>query len=627
MADPSATPLSNQDFRKLLSTPRADRFPAQSNATPIRTPARADDSRGGPAKSKKPFKPRTLKAVSDEKKEDDGEPKYRDRAEERRKGINSDYESANNLSSVLTGDSKKLSVEESKYLGGDMEHTHMVKGLDYALLHRERAKMVYKAQEEGASETAKLNAAASAAAAAAAKVSSMGKEAMAAAAAAAASLAMGSGKEEALSFHGPMARQVHGLLFKPLKNSISDMFGHQRMAFVYNVSADEEGPDMEIPTTLRRSKADCPLAVESVFASLEGQVLERIVKIMSYVKATAGGKKLKKKEREELFDTGSHTVHQQQQQTNAAAPARGHAPAATHIKGAAGVEQEEDIFGDAGTDYKPSMSNDKKKKDSKGSGSYFGDEGESLPPPPPGPTHRGGDDMEIEDGETAPPPPPPSYGVNGPLNDGYINYQALGVLNTSSTYGMATASGGMGAGISSVNEAEYRGPAFRSQQEREEEEVMAAKWRVRASKAEQREVDYEENDYAECYPLQAGFGGEVVDSDEEDLSHMDTTKGKSRYDFTTEEEWERYKMTREQAPKAAFQFGVKTADGRRQGGAKNVEKVKEGKFSSQLSKIERLLQEKGHDHTAAFKKPVEGGKESGGYDPSLTPARGKRQRI
>ena len=27
-------------------------------------------------------------------------------------------------------------IQESKYLGGDMEHTHLVKGLDYALLQK-----------------------------------------------------------------------------------------------------------------------------------------------------------------------------------------------------------------------------------------------------------------------------------------------------------------------------------------------------------------------------------------------------------------------------------------------------------------------------------------------------------
>ncbi len=36
-------------------------------------------------------------------------------------------------------DPSKLSVEESKYLGGDLEHTHLVKGLDFALLNKVRA--------------------------------------------------------------------------------------------------------------------------------------------------------------------------------------------------------------------------------------------------------------------------------------------------------------------------------------------------------------------------------------------------------------------------------------------------------------------------------------------------------
>ncbi len=30
----------------------------------------------------------------------------------------------------------ELSVKDSKFLGGDVEHTHLVKGLDYALLRK-----------------------------------------------------------------------------------------------------------------------------------------------------------------------------------------------------------------------------------------------------------------------------------------------------------------------------------------------------------------------------------------------------------------------------------------------------------------------------------------------------------
>ena len=33
---------------------------------------------------------------------------------------------------------RKQAIQESKFLGGDMEHTHLVKGLDYALLQKVR---------------------------------------------------------------------------------------------------------------------------------------------------------------------------------------------------------------------------------------------------------------------------------------------------------------------------------------------------------------------------------------------------------------------------------------------------------------------------------------------------------
>lgn len=62
---------------------------------------------------------------------------YRDRAEERRKGLNPDYERTA-MSGLPTDEALNptMSVEETKYLGGDLEHTHLVKGLDYALLQK-----------------------------------------------------------------------------------------------------------------------------------------------------------------------------------------------------------------------------------------------------------------------------------------------------------------------------------------------------------------------------------------------------------------------------------------------------------------------------------------------------------
>lgn len=39
-------------------------------------------------------------------------------------------------------------IQESKFLGGDMEHTHLVKGLDFALLQKVRAEIASKEKEE-----------------------------------------------------------------------------------------------------------------------------------------------------------------------------------------------------------------------------------------------------------------------------------------------------------------------------------------------------------------------------------------------------------------------------------------------------------------------------------------------
>ena len=62
----------------------------------------------------------------------------RDRAEERRKGFNPDYE-RDEFKAATGTDVNTLSVEDTKFLGGDVEHTHLVKGLDYALLTKVRA--------------------------------------------------------------------------------------------------------------------------------------------------------------------------------------------------------------------------------------------------------------------------------------------------------------------------------------------------------------------------------------------------------------------------------------------------------------------------------------------------------
>ncbi|EPT25089.1 RED family protein [Toxoplasma gondii ME49] len=80
--------------------------------------------------------------------------RYKDRAKERRKGKDELYQQvAEELQEM-----KERSIEESKYLGGDVEHTHLVKGLDFALLSKVRSELEKEAlkkeqsQQEEASE-------------------------------------------------------------------------------------------------------------------------------------------------------------------------------------------------------------------------------------------------------------------------------------------------------------------------------------------------------------------------------------------------------------------------------------------------------------------------------------------
>ncbi|KAJ2488482.1 hypothetical protein IWW37_004753 [Coemansia sp. RSA 2050] len=63
---------------------------------------------------------------------------YRDRAAERREGGAGDYADSEALLGHIGHKDKKAEYEQSKYLGGDVAHTHLVKGLDFLLLEKLR---------------------------------------------------------------------------------------------------------------------------------------------------------------------------------------------------------------------------------------------------------------------------------------------------------------------------------------------------------------------------------------------------------------------------------------------------------------------------------------------------------
>lgn len=155
--------MTNADFRKLLMTPRA--APSEEPSTSIPDTARGSEAKVAPTpqfnRQKSEQRKIRKKQYAQAKKEEDEKlaelaMKYRDRAKERREGGHEDDvdETMRNASAYRAvapdfksgldaAERKKKMIQESKYLGGDMEHTHLVKGLDFALLQKVRINCVY----------------------------------------------------------------------------------------------------------------------------------------------------------------------------------------------------------------------------------------------------------------------------------------------------------------------------------------------------------------------------------------------------------------------------------------------------------------------------------------------------
>ena len=73
-----------------------------------------------------------------------------------------------------------------------------------------------------------------------------------------------------LKFITPAGQAVYNAMFKPFKAPANEMFLPMRTAFVYDM--EETDSNTDVPTTLRRSKEDCPpvsqlMDSSSVFSS------------------------------------------------------------------------------------------------------------------------------------------------------------------------------------------------------------------------------------------------------------------------------------------------------------------------------------------------------------------------
>lgn len=308
-------PLTNEDFRKILFTPRPGSKPDLGQ--------QAKEQRKEQIKAKPRPKPKQQAGgagKADGGSDDDKGPGYRDRASERRKGLGIEhpddidaagFPGSTFASAATATDLSRLSYEETKYLGGDIDHTHLVKGLDFALLSKVRSKQTQQEQQGGG---------------------------------------------QPVAFTGPLGRAVYNVLFRSQQHQavhedISERFLPRRTAFVFDIEEQGMKDVFEVPTTLLRAKEDCPAPPKVLEASSDALVLDRLGKIMAYMAMGSGGskQKLKKELKQELLAEAGFI---QPMLSKTRSDVVGIEEKRDTIKQVAKpVDEEEDIFADAGTDY------------------------------------------------------------------------------------------------------------------------------------------------------------------------------------------------------------------------------------------------------------------------------------
>lgn len=253
---------------------------------------------GGAAKKFKPYSKKTQTEAELEAQQ------FRDRAKERRLGTSKEY-------AISEEAVRSLTVEESKYLGGDMEHTHLVKGLDFALLAKVRAEMEQKEDERDEELDKALD------------------EAL--------------GKLEA---NTQLGKSVRGSILAPERRGRKniDMFLPGRTTFAFDLD-DDFGSD--IPTAISRSIDDLKFTNrDKKTANINKTIMTSISTIMAYIRQ---GSKPASKKRLKLKEKDSRNRNSLDGEGGG-----GSAEKAAALQQPKVVAPEEDIFDDAG-EYDLSM--------------------------------------------------------------------------------------------------------------------------------------------------------------------------------------------------------------------------------------------------------------------------------
>ena len=281
--------LTNADFRKLLTTPRPDGKDADRTQRGFLAPrdySSANDSAAEQRRKKKSFYAKLKKQEMERQAE--LAKKYRDRSKERREGkgdytdvelisTTADYRAVGPTSELdrTSAEKRRQVIQESKFLGGDMAHTHLVKGLDFALLQKVRAEISSKEKEneEILDEILEKD-----------KISDAPPQ-----------------KESTFDgINNKMAKNIYRLLFQKKIPFRNESFLPGRMAYVFDL--EDEFSESDLPTTLIRSKADCPNLEVHTTLSTNDIVINKLTQILAYLRQGSKDKHKKKKDKKHKTD-------------------------------------------------------------------------------------------------------------------------------------------------------------------------------------------------------------------------------------------------------------------------------------------------------------------------------------
>lgn len=252
-------------------------------------------------------------------------PRYRDRAQERRQGTAAEYADSERILATV-------STENTKYLGGDMEHTHLVKGLDVALLSKVREELT-KSTQQLRSELQQLGGSSGSGGAAAQSTAASAAHAQ---------------PQAGLQLRTSIAREVHKVLFQgQLERTVPvETFLPGRRTYEFDLSMPT-APDQ--PTVLMRTKDDCPAPEHLESAALEAPLMEALRKVLSL---TSKGLRKKRARAADAAPAASNAAATGAAASSAAAGAPAASVAGPSIWSTRASADDDDIFADVGA-YDP----------------------------------------------------------------------------------------------------------------------------------------------------------------------------------------------------------------------------------------------------------------------------------